>query len=362
MSSSLTVLQLLGAPSGWGGAERVALDLAIGLRKSGHRVLFVAAAPEVVERTREAGFEALPVAVRSRWIPGTIMRLASIMKREGVEIAHCHGRRAALVGMPAALAAGVPARIIHVHSTATAGGSEIISKASFGCLGRLAHRIIYCSRQAEKETQGGPSPRSVVIPNGVQFPDTFPQRESRSQHVPLIVAVGRLQRPKGYPILLRALPRVLAALPRVRVKVAGEGEQREELESLRAEMRLGEVVEFAGFVRDVPGLLGQASLFVMPSLWEALPLALLEAVAAGVPVVASAVGAIPEVISDGETGWLVPPGDPEALAAAIVEALRSPAEATKRAEKAFEVVRSKYSVDAMVDAVEHLYEELVGSA
>jgi glycosyltransferase involved in cell wall biosynthesis len=147
-----------------------------------------------------------------------------------------------------------------------------------------------------------------------------------------LLFVGRLRIRKGVEVLLEALRDLRH--PSVRLRIAGDGEHRERLERRAAELELGEAVVFLGScdAGRVRRLLAGAAALVVPSIYEGMPLVVLEAMAAGVPVVASAVSGIPEVVVDGETGWLVPPENPQALAAALDEVLTGPAEARRRGE------------------------------
>ncbi len=358
-NESLTVLQVLGSADRWGGAQQVALDLAVGLRSCGCSVLFVGPESEALDRIVEAGFEAHVLAIRSAWALRPISRLARLMRDRGVDVAHCHGRRAAMIGLPAAHLARVPVRLIHVHSVAATGGSKRVNAVSIRMLSRLADGVIYCSQSVKDELDRSGDPRLRVIPNGVAFGRGPLKRELSAGAPRTLVAIGRLERVKGFDVLLTALVTVRDAIPDISVKIAGDGALRGDLERLRSELRLTKCVEFLGFVDDIQTLLQSAEIFVMPSRWEGLPISLLEAVASGVPVVASAVGAVPEVITDRETGRLIPPGDVEALAKAIIEVLQNPDEAHERAVRAFQRAKSRYSLDATVASVERLYLEVL---
>jgi glycosyltransferase involved in cell wall biosynthesis len=336
----------------------VALLLAEALRERGHEMLFAAPESDSLERFGEAGFAAYPMAIRSRLPVAGIRALAGLMRAEGVQVAHCHSRRAGIVGLPAARLARVPAKVLHVHSLATAAGSKCVSRLAFQSLRLLADRVIYCSEATRESTGAGAHRRAVVIPNGIDL--CFPPRQVR-ESAPLVLSVGRLAEAKGYRTLLEAVPLVASEMPAVRFEVAGDGELREELLALRAQLGLGDRLTFLGFVDDVRPLLARASVFVMPSTREGHPLALLEATAAGVPAVATAVGEIPFVLGEGERGTLVPAGSPEALAEGILHALRRPEEARRRAEAARAWVHQGYSVHAMAGAIERLYRELLGT-
>jgi glycosyltransferase involved in cell wall biosynthesis len=149
-----------------------------------------------------------------------------------------------------------------------------------------------------------------------------------------LLFVGRLRIRKGVEVLLEALSDLRSRHPAAILRIAGDGEHRRRLERRAAELGLGEVVVFLGTcdARRVRGLLAGAAALVVPSIYEGMPLVVLEAMAAGVPVVASAVSGIPEVVVDGETGWLVPPEDPRSLAGALEAVLRRPEEARRRGE------------------------------
>jgi glycosyltransferase involved in cell wall biosynthesis len=327
--------------------------LARALRDRGHEALFALPASDTLERIQDAGFEAFPTRVRSRLPLGAVRALTGIMRERRVTVAHCHSRRAGLAGLPAARLAAVPVKVIHVHSLATAEGSKGLSRLAFRLLNRLADRTVYCSIAARDAVEPGGSARGVVIPNGVHFP-AEPRR--RPQTPPVIVAVGRLAPAKGYDVLLRALAPVVRDHPGIQVRIAGDGELRPRLLALRGELGLEDTVAFLGFVEELGPLFEQASLLVMPSVWEGLPLALLEAVAAQVPVVATRVGEIPRVLADGRGGYLADPGDPDSLASAILESLRDPVEAERRAARARSEAREVYSLEAMAQAVEELYQ------
>lgn len=171
-----------------------------------------------------------------------------------------------------------------------------------------------------------------VLPNvtgGLAVPPAAARDERAEATAPgYLLFVGRLRIRKGVEVLLEAL----RAVPGARLLIAGDGEHREALERRAAELGLGPAVLFLGRcdASRVRGLLSGASALVVPSTYEGMPLVVLEAMEAGLPVVASRVSGIPEVVEDGRTGWLVPPEDPEALAAALAEALESPGEARRR--------------------------------
>ncbi|HZM00549.1 MAG TPA: glycosyltransferase family 4 protein, partial [Planctomycetota bacterium] len=136
----------------------------------------------------------------------------------------------------------------------------------------------------------------------------------------------------------------------------GDGEAR--LRQAARDLGLGERARFLGIRHDVPDLLAASDLFVLPSLWEGLGLVFLEAMAVSLPVVATRVSAIPEVVEDGRTGWLVPPGDPRRLAAAVAEALADPAERERRGRLGRQRLEGRFGLERMVDEILAVYAEV----
>lgn len=208
--------------------------------------------------------------------------------------------------------------------------------------------VIYTSET--DRARDGRSP-SVVVPLGIDL-DRFASG-SRVLEGRTIGNVARLAEQKGHTTLLEAAPLVLARHPDVRFAIAGEGELRGELEALAAP--LGDRVLLLGARNDVPDLLASFTVFAYPSRFEGLCLAVIEAQAAGVPVVATPVGAIRETVVEGQTGWLVTPDDPVALAERIVWVLDHPDEARRVAAEAARRARERYSEQAMVERTLALY-------
>ena len=160
--------------------------------------------------------------------------------------------------------------------------------------------------------------------------------------------------------LVEAFPQVLEAVPGAGLVLVGGGPDTDELIARVAELGLADAVHFAGRQLNPAAYLAAADLVVLPSRREGLPLSALEALALERAVVATAVGGTPDVVRPGETGWLVPPEQPGALATAIVEALLDPAECARRARRGRELVERSYSTEVMIDRIERLYDEVAG--
>ena len=176
-----------------------------------------------------------------------------------------------------------------------------------------------------------------------------------------IVCVGRLHRQKGLVHLLGAFHALLREQPTARLLLAGAGPDRAALSGTVEALRLGHFVRFLGTLADPWPLLAAADIFALPSLWEGMPNALLEAMAAGLPAVATAVGAVPEMVVDGREALVVPPGDTGALARALAELAASPARRREMGVLARQRVEGAYRVEATVAQTERLYDELLAS-
>jgi glycosyltransferase involved in cell wall biosynthesis len=206
-----------------------------------------------------------------------------------------------------------------------------------------------------------------VVPNGVDVaaidaarPGPEVRRElGLPEGVPLIGLVGRLDHwGKGHKELLTAMAQLRDRHP-VHALMVGGGRRMDEVKALTASLGLAGQVHFLGNRRDVPDLLNALDIFVLPSYSEGVSLALLEAMAAGLPVIATAVGGLPEVVTDGETGLLIPPRDAGALAAALARLLADPAWAQPLGAKARQHVRENYSLDRLGREINEIYGELV---
>jgi glycosyltransferase involved in cell wall biosynthesis len=285
-----------------------------------------------------------PIGVRD--LAGFV-ELVRLLRRERPDILHASSSKAGVLGRLAGFLAGVPIRVFTVHGWAFAAYAGLT-----GRLYRWADRLVrplttvtVCVSERERTAglaAGTCDPeRTVVIPNAVDVAGARRLRPNGRQR-PLIVSVGRLKAPKDFLTLVRALGK----LPRdsFGAVIVGEGPDRRRLEEEIELVGLGERVRLAGERRDVPELLAEADVFALASASEGMPVSVLEAMAAGLPVVASRVGGLPEQVADGETGVLVEPGDPDDLARALARLLvdgelrrRLGAAGRVRAEEAFDL-------------------------
>jgi len=293
----------------------------------------------------------------------------STMARAAAFASWCRARRIAVVqtcdlyantfALPSAALAGVPVRIggrRELKPDKSAAQVKLQRQAY-----RFAHKIVANSSAAAQQLmyEGVRRTQIEVIPNGVQ-PDRYPERVTRDR-VRTIITVANLRREKAHEILIDAAARLRARHPELRFLIVGDGPRRRELEALVESLGLRSSVTFTGHREDVAALLAEADLFVLPSRSEAFPNAVIEAMAAGVPVVASAVGGLLDLIEPHRTGTLVPPDDPATLAGAIDALVSAPARAARIGAAARQAVASRYSFDRMVAGFESLYVSELGA-
>jgi len=268
------------------------------------------------------------------------------------------------------LAAAVAARVPAVLGTVQVGGYEPPDHSAYWQLRALARgvdRYLAVSRDIARELVerlGWPEEKVEVSYNAVDLrrveataPPGLREQLGAGETRPLVLTPARLDAQKGHRTLFEAI----AQVPDAVFVLAGEGPERESLEALAAQLGIGERVRFLGRRDDVPQLLAACDVFALPSLYEGSSLAVLEAMAAGAPVVSSAIGGTDELIEDGSSGLLVPPGDAEALAAALRRLLGDPELRVSLADRARERVERDLTRERMAARVTGVYRELLGS-
>jgi glycosyltransferase involved in cell wall biosynthesis len=265
-----------------------------------------------------------------------------------------------IFALPGAALAGVPVRIgSRRELNPDKSPSQIhLQRLAYRC----ATKVVANSPAARQTLEGeGLAPASIaVIPNGVDLA-AFPARKPAGR-VRRFITVANLRAEKNHETLFAAAAALLRVYPDLEFQIAGDGPRRRELEQLARDRGLSRVT-FLGHREDVAALLASADAFVLPSRSEAFPNGAIEAMAAGLPVVASAVGGLLDLIQDGRTGLLVPVGDPEALGAALRSLIESPQRAAAIGRAARAEVQQRYSFDRMVSSFEQLYlSELRASA
>lgn len=340
------------------GGQLVALRLAQAARERGDDVWFLSPTEGAfTDVVRAEGFDVEIVDVTRTFRLGGLVRLARLLRHRKTDVLHTHTQLAPnILGRIAARLAGAKA-VSHIHIESYFRPSRLVRsyhRALDNATARLCHAIVAVSEDTRRALleQGYPPGKVVVVHNGVDL-DGLPARAEPQRR---ILEVARLAPVKGQRELISALPR----LPGARLVLAGTdlergGAYQAELERHARELGVGDRVSFRGYDPRIPDLLARVDVVALPSLSEGLPIVLLEAMAHGKPVVATPVGGTPELVVDGETGILVPPGDIGALAEALRTLLDDPQLAARMGEAGRRRVEDRFTAQQMADAVLELY-------
>lgn len=339
-------------------------------------------APEMWTTSAEPGelapeFEAEGVPVRSFGIRSTLMSLATLRecrrvatdwRARDVHIVHAYLFEGNLLGTIAGRMAKRP--VILVSKRSLDRYDRWDRRAAAWWCNRKATRVLVNAlavRNVVLEHEGCPPAKIEHIPNGVRLPDPLTIAESTDPpdprgDGPLVGMVGRLGWKKGYEFALRAFARLRERIPGLRVDIVGDGDLREGLEAQSRELGLEETVRFLGQRNDVHARMRGFDCYVLSSVVEGMPNALLEAMALGRPVVTTSAGGSAEVVVDGESGMVVPPKDADALADAIERVLREELLAERLSRGAVARVRSHFGELAMMSALDRLYRKELSAA
>lgn len=273
-------------------------------------------------------------------------------REKQIQVLHTCELYSNVFALPAGALVSVPVRIGSRRGFVEPPGLQRLQRVAY----TAAHSILANSQAAADRLQieGVPGHKVRVIPNGVDTA-AFPPRVY-SHHPRRIVVIACLREEKRIDVLIAAAPRILSRHPDAELVIAGEGLCRPALEAQARELGIAARVTFLGHRDDVANVLAPADVFVLPSRSEALPNSIMEAMASGLPVVASAVGGIPELVRDGQTGRLVPPGDASALADAILDLLDHPDRLAEFGRAGRKAMERTFAFERMVDRIEALYE------
>jgi glycosyltransferase involved in cell wall biosynthesis len=348
----------------WRGGQRQSFFLVKELKDKGYPVVFVVQ-PEspLHHKAAEAGLPVLPTRIKGEADFWAALRLGWAMKRRQCQLAHFHDAHSVTVGAAAARRARVPLRFI---------SRRVDFPLKDNALSRRKYTqdvdaVIAISEGVRKVLLDSGVPPSLVhvIPSGIDFspfrqklPRDFLRREfSFAPDDFLVGIVAALEDHKGHTYLLQASKVLKEQAPKVKIVVVGTGSLRMKLDRQARDLGVDDIVFFLGFREDVPRVLASLDLFVLSSYLEGMGSSLLDAMASRLPIVATRTGGIPEVVINGETGLLVPPRDPDALAQAILTLYRDRDLTGRLAERGFEVVNEKFSAEAMAWKVIDLYEQ-----
>lgn len=359
-----------------GGVEEVVLGLLQRLDPSEFR-LSMAAPPALLDALEPdlagVAIDALAVKAESWSHAGQVARLAAFMRRQRPDIVNPHLFRSTAIAAPLARAVGIRGVVETYHGREAWRQGPLRGRFLVDRLvTRLVTRVIAVSRGAADflvHGKGYPAWKIVVIPNGRDLTRFAPglHRETVRKELgidrgaPLVCVVGRLETQKGHVYLLDAWPDVVRTHPDARLLVVGDGSLREALVEQSRRRGVADSVIFTGFRADVPRILDAIDVLALPSLHEGMPLTVIEAAAAGRPVVATAVDGTPEVVRNGETGYLVPPAEPRALARALLAMLGDPGAAVLMGNEAHRWARERFDVNEHVEATARVYREVAAA-
>lgn len=378
MNPPLAIL-LLGTQMATGGAQKILLDQANWFHARGYLVstAFLYDRDGLYLAWRDAhsfpiynleAFESnAGIFRRSFLIFRGLLRLWKLLRRGRFDVIETFTLDSNLLALPLAWLAGVPVRIATNH-----GWAQRDSR-----LKRLCHDLLLRSGMVdilvtvteavrrESIREGGRADRVVTIPNGIQLlpleksrAGTFANTLGVAVDDTILLSVGRLVHEKAYEVLIQSMAMVVQEYPNVALVIAGSGMLADELQSLIDQLHLSEKVHLLGNRQDVPDLMAGADLFVISSRSEGMPVALLEAMSFGLPVVATRVGGIAEVLEDRAQGILVPPEDPGELAKAILELLRNPDLRSSMGKSAQRRIEEKYTIEIMCRQYEKIMTDL----
>lgn len=346
-----------------GGAERMASDLAVELRSRGHEVSVVCVRGRgpLSETLREAGVEILFLDKGEGFSTSSVRTLTADLRSRRADVIHTHNPLTHHYGVLAGRLAGVPIVVNTFHGPGNLTNIDkklllfevscLFSDQVVACCSSVGVHLERLTRIARRQ--------AIVIPNGVSLSRFLARPAAPAGKELVIGTVGRLVAVKDHRSLIDAFRRVLKQEPNVKLELLGDGPLRSELEEQARTLEVSKQVTFHGASLDVPTFLSGLHVFVLSSSSEGLPLTLIEAMASGLPVVATAVGEVPELVRRSDAGWICAPGKPEEMEAALLAAVRSPdREAMGARARAY--VAEKYSLRAMVQEYERLFEYLCG--
>ena len=294
--------------------------------------------------------------VRTR--PGAVARTARELKRGNYDLVHCHGYQGGAVGRAAGVFAGVPA-VVTIHNTL-----QVVGRANQ--LARLAegwmHKHTACwvtvssyLRNYALGVLGIPENRMVVIANGIEVPAEIPPWFQE----PVVGIVARLVPSKGVDIFLKAVQSLRPEVPNLRAVVIGDGPAKYQLKAMAHHLGLDNIVRFRGHISDVSAHLERMAVFVLPTRSEGLGISIIEAMSQGVPVVATAVGGVPELVCHETTGLLTQRDDYLGIARAVRQMLDNREQTEKMRRGAFLHISENYSSRAMLESTQEIYRRVL---
>lgn len=327
---------------------------------------------DFIEAARRADLQVEVITERFRFDPRALSELKSIVRRLQPDIIQTHGVKSHFLIRSSGL--WKRSHWIAFHHGYTHTDLKMLA---YNQLDRWSLRaaelvITVSSASAARLVRAGVPPERIAVLHNSVDAQRFARREATARSLrasmnirddeAVLLSVGRLSREKGHEDLICAFDHLRRSRPELKAKlvIVGDGPELMRLERLADSFGATELITFAGHVREPEPYYAMADVFVLPSRSEGSPNALLEAMAAGVPIVATCVGGVPEIVSDGSSALLVPPGDPEAMAEAIARALEDEELTARLTSRAREIVLARHSIRARATALIEIYSGLIG--
>jgi glycosyltransferase involved in cell wall biosynthesis len=365
----MRVLQLLSS-GGIYGAEKMVVSLAKGLDQMGCQcVLGVfdnmhVESSEVVSYMQQQNLPVVVIPCKGKIDGTTASAIHGCIDDYDINLIHSHGYKTDAYGYLAARNAGVPIVATSHLWTRRTTSLRLYAYIDQLILRRFNHVVAVSDEIATEIRAAGVSPDKVsVIDNGVdleafQNPSLKARAEFGESGMRIVGGVGRLVDQKGFDYLLRAVPRILERFPNTKFLIVGEGTERAKLEALASELNISRQVQFLGVRSDMPSIYASFDVFILPSVNEGMPIALIEAMASAKPVVATRVAAVPKIVVHGQTGLLIEPRNPEALSKAICMLLENSALCERLSKAALARIQQQFSSEVMAQRYLRLYHEL----
>ncbi len=357
------------ASKGWGGQEIRIITEAEGLIRRGHRII-IAAPPDarIIKQAKARNIEAVPLLMEKFSVISPIKKLIDIINKYEIDIVNAHSSRDSWLASIAARLSSQKPVIIRTRHLSTPISNNLLSRIVYN---HLPHKIITTGESIKNnmvEKNSFNSDKIVSIPTGIDL-ETFKIKKTGSNirktlnipaRVPLIGMVSVLRSWKGHIYLLEAIPDVVKKFSNARFIIVGDGPYRDVIEGKIKEMGIGKYIIMTGHREDIPEMLSAIDFLVFPSYAnEGVPQTVLQAFACNKTVIASNVGSISEVVLNNKTGVLIPPRNSSILAERIIELLKDKDKRKKMASAGKKLVESKYSLEAMLNKIEKLYDELM---
>ena len=349
---------------GLGGQEKRVLAEAVGLVKRGHHVVIACKEDTRIKgEATKAGLAVHTFPLRKPYDIGSIMSLTHFIRANKFDIVSTHSGVDSWIGGLASRLSGTPvlARTRHLNIP--------LKRSILNFIHYLPDVYITCGENMRDNLIGKcgfPAGKVVSIPTGIDpvFSNVKKNRDARTKYgididSPVITYVGILRSVKGHEVTFRAVKTVVESMPDAKFLIVGDGPREAALKDYVADLNVSDHVIFSGFVDDIAEIYSFTDVAVLSSWSEGLPQSLLQAMASGVPVVATRVGGVPEVVIHEKTGLLVEAGDHEALAKGVIRILNDNEFASQLVDNAKELVQKEHSLDHMIDKIEGLYNTLL---